>query len=580
MTADAAQETAPSFYAVDDAHSGEHGREVLCFGPPGTGKTRFLTGSIKHTAYVRGPDRLMVASFTRTAAHELAGRLGATKIPRGQVGTLHSIAFAALDRPELTQSQLPEWNKAHPALAVSVKPGGATNMDEAGPAEMAAGGATEGDVLMAGYDSCRNQQLDRAAWPRDVADFAARWEDWKQSEGLVDFTDLIEMARDDCAVCPGSPEVGFVDEAQDMTRLEMSLIRSWGQHMERLILAGDDDQLIFRFRGATPDAMLDGRVADADRLVLRQSYRIPSTVQGAAEAWIRQVSRRQEKLYAPRPEAGLVRHISAGYAEPMALLRHVETALGQEFPDRETGEMRPASVMVIAPCGYQLDPLKHELRKRGLPFSNPWRPTRGDWNPMRSSTGTTVAAKDRLLAYMALEQRDWTGEDLRRWLHVVKTTTAGMVRGAKGQVAALPADAIPYEQVAALWDDPAQLERAVEPSLDWLAANLAAASRAGMEFPIKVARAYGTEALTDAPRLFIGTAHSFKGAEADVVFVVPDISQRGNAEWQQRGESRDSVIRQFYVAMTRARHELVVCAASTGMHVSPEKLVAGARPAA
>lgn len=574
----AAQEPAPSFYAVDDQHSGEHGREIVVYGPPGTGKTRFLTGSIKHTAYVRGAEQLLVASFTRTAAHELAGRLGATRIPKRQVGTLHSIAYAALDRPELTESQLEQWNTGHPALAVSVKPGAATNMDEAGPTEMAVGGATEGDVLMAGYDSCRNQELDRAAWPRDVVDFADRWEDWKQTEGLVDFTDLIEMARNDCQVAPGSPEVGFVDEAQDMTRLEMSLVRSWGRYMERLILAGDDDQLIFRFRGATPDAMLDGRVTDADRLVLSQSYRLPSTVQGAAETWIRQVSRRQEKLYAPRPEPGLVRHIPAGYGEPMALLRHVEAALGQEFPDRETGELRPATVMVIAPCGYQLDPLKRELRKRGLPFSNPWRPTRGDWNPMRNSTERTIAAKDRLLAYLALEQRDWTGEDLRRWMHVVKTTSAGMVRGAKAQVQGWPDTTIPWAEVAALWDDDEQAARALSPDINWLAEHLSAASRAGMDFPVKVARAFGAQALTEPPRLYIGTAHSFKGSEADVVMVVPDLSARGNAEWQQLGEPRDSVVRQFYVAMTRARHELVICSPSTGLHLRVEKLIAGARP--
>lgn len=576
----ASQQESSSFYRVDDTHSGEYGREILLFGAPGCGKTRFLSGSIKHTAYVRGADRLMVASFTRTAAHEIAGRLGNTPIPKRQVGTLHSIAFAALDRPELTQAHIAEWNKAHPALSLSVKPGGATSLDEAGPAEMAAGGATEGDTLMAGYDSVRNQQVDPAAWPADVTDFARRWEDWKRSDSLLDFTDLITMARDDCEVAPGSPEVGFVDEAQDMTRLEMSLVRKWGSRMERLILAGDDDQLIFRFRGATPDALLGGDVAEADRLVLSQSWRLPSTVQAAAESWIRQVTRRQEKLYAPRPEAGLVRNIPAGYNEPMALLRHLDKALAQEFPDRETGEMRPATVMLVATCGYMLDPIKHELRKAGLPFSNPWRPTRGDWNPMKGSTEKTTAAKDRLLAYLALEHRDWTGEDIRRWAHVIKTTSAGMARGAKAAIAALPPDELPYETVAALWADQAQLEQALEPSLDWLKANLAAASRSGMEFPITVARKRGVAALTDQPRLYLGTAHSFKGAEADVVFVIPDISARGDNEWQVVGEPRDSVVRTFYVAMTRARHELVVCNASTGRHVSSEKLVAGARPAA
>ena len=51
-----------------------------------------------------------------------------------------------------------------------------------------------------------------------------------------------------------------------------------------------------------------------------------------------------------------------------------------------------------------------------------------------------------------------------------------------------------------------------------------------------------------------------KGGEADVVFVFPDVSTSG-AEEMESTEGRDAAIRLGYVAMTRAREELVLCAA-------------------
>ena len=51
-----------------------------------------------------------------------------------------------------------------------------------------------------------------------------------------------------------------------------------------------------------------------------------------------------------------------------------------------------------------------------------------------------------------------------------------------------------------------------------------------------------------------------KGAEADVVYVFPDVSRAGMREWAGRPAQQASVYRLFYVAMTRARETLVLCA--------------------
>lgn len=566
------------YYRVDPEHSGELGREVWVLGPPGTGKTTFLSGSVRNTALQRGSDNVVVASFTVTAAAELQGR--GLPLPKSQVGTLHSLCYRQLDHPPVVEEQLIEWNKAHPALAVTIKPGARSSLDDGAPPE-AWTGATEGDVLMSELDSLRARTVPKEEWPTATRHFSEKWTDWKRANGLIDFTDMIELALTDVDNAPGNPDVGYFDEAQDFTPLEFALIRKWGSRMERIVIAGDDDQAIYGFKGATPKAWLEADVDDGDKLVLSQSWRIPASVHRAAEHWIKTVSLREPKLYHPREEEGLVAHKPLTYDNPLSMVRELDKALSRTVIDADSGEERPATVMVLATCAYMIDPLKHELRKAGLPFHNPYRKTRSDWNPLKPAKG--VSSRERLLSYLILDDRQfgddsrpWTGEDIRKWSHVIKTQGL-MVRGAKGLIAEMPNGEVDYDSVASLFLDDVELEQAVEPSLDWFARNLLAGSKPGLDFPIAIARNKGALALRDEPRLTIGTIHSVKGGQADFVYLMPDLSARGNNEWAKIGEPRDGVIRQFYVGMTRARHELVVCGPSTSYFVSPEKLVAGAR---
>lgn len=59
-----------------------------------------------------------------------------------------------------------------------------------------------------------------------------------------------------------------------------------------------------------------------------------------------------------------------------------------------------------------------------------------------------------------------------------------------------------------------------------------------------------------------------KGGEADAVFLFPDLSRSGDLAYQKHGAERDSVIRLFYVGMTRARRSLYICQGETSMAVT------------
>ena len=91
----------------------------------------------------------------------------------------------------------------------------------------------------------------------------------------------------------------------------------------------------------------------------------------------------------------------------------------------------------------------------------------------------------------------------------------------------------------------------------WYAQRVAAARRDAVRYPLAVVRSGGVRTLDAEPRLYVGTIHSFKGA--DVVIVYPDLSPSGMRAWISNCRLRDGIFRTLYVALTRAREACYVC---------------------
>ena len=91
----------------------------------------------------------------------------------------------------------------------------------------------------------------------------------------------------------------------------------------------------------------------------------------------------------------------------------------------------------------------------------------------------------------------------------------------------------------------------------WIEDRLLPSKRKLMEYPLTLCKRRSRTVLKEEPMITVGTIHSVKGGQADVVFCLPDLSPSGMREWTRPGEGRDGIIRTFYVAMTRARERLV-----------------------
>lgn len=530
------------------------GIEYWVIGPPGTGKTTWLSKQIKSAVESRGPSSVFISSFTRAAAVELAGRR--LPVPKDRVGTLHAHCYRALGRPEIAETHIDEWNKEKASYQLSE---GDANFEDTAQERVF---KATGDEVFSRYQLFRARLVPRQLWPADVINFARSWEAWKADNDLIDFTDMIELALQDIEEAPGSPAVAFFDEVQDMSPLELALMRKWKHHTEMTILAFDDDQMIYSFRGASVDALLYPGVEESHKRVLAQSYRVPQAVHNFAQQWVSQLSAREQKEYCPRDfEGSVVRIPQASFQTPERLVMQIEEDLAND-----------KSVMVLGACSYMLQPLVALLRKQGLPFHNPYRRSRGDWNPLQVSHG--VGAKDRLLAFLRPDvtvwgddSRFWTTKDLQDWTEHLDSKRV-LTHGAKKLIDQLPDTVEGLEGMITEWFSPEALDKAWDLDLRWFADALLASKVKLYGYPLAVASQRGAGALRVEPRIVVGTIHSVKGGEADVVYLFPDLSRAGMDEYMRPGPSRDSVIRQFYVGATRAKETLVLCGPATPFAVN------------
>lgn len=519
--------------------------EYRIFGPPGTGKTTTLTSLIHGAVDRYGPKSVLITSFSRAAAVELVGKQ--LPVGSGCVGTLHSICWNALGRPKIAEANPHEWNRLYPRLRIT-----SVRKDRKLSGEMAEeedASEAGGDLLLSQLNRTRSMMLPRESWPAALRNFEANWTAYKRTQDALDFCDLIDAALHDIEVAPNAPAVIFVDEAQDLNPMQLLLIRKWGVHAEYFVLAGDDDQTVYGWCGATPEGILDPDIPDDHKIFLRQSHRVPRKVHARADRLIHQVSRRQEKLYDPRPEDGACLPLSGGYKSPeYSILKSLEQHV-------RSGQ----SMMLLASCSYMLEPLIAVLKKQGIPFHNPYRKSNGFWNPLKPAGKDSATA--RILALLA--DPLWSYPQLRRWTEWIKPE--GILKP-EATTLLEQADDSSRPNIAflySLFEDRAIADLQCASSdpkllLNWYDRCVAPEHRASLRYPISVAWAGGRAALEETPKVIIGTIHSVKGGQADVVYLFPDLSRAGDAAYQMKG-SRDAIIRLFYVGMTRVRHTLYLC---------------------
>jgi len=562
------------------------------FGGPGSGKTTALLDRVETLLEDESVEvnDVLVVSYTRAAAAEirerLAERLDTTpRALKGNVSTMHAKAYELLnlsrgdvvgekDKQAFCEEYGVEYEDEYKSggrrTARSTTLGNKiiatsqwlqrTSRDVADWYDVPFQWNVEEVRLPPDVDpNAQEGNKYTPTWPSDddrvdVPETIRAWRAYKGDNGLVGFADMLERVKQRALV----PHVDYlvIDEFQDITTLQYAVYEEWKPHMKKVLIAGDDDQVVYAWQGADPDLLLD-TPRDED-VVLPNSYRLPSKILNVVNREIRHIDKRQEKDLKPRKEGGTVEGV---YNPSMLdLARNV----------RYTVEQDEGSVMLLFRARYQMFQFIDEFLPLGMPFS-----------VMTDQRMWTDRLSDYVRAVENLADDDpVTGLEARRLADMLQESAFGT--NERDDLY----DLIDEYEDAAETDDLAAIEISADEirSLAPFVPDGASASdmvRKVTSFQRKSIAAYfdGPYQGMDSGRVRLGTIHSAKGREADHVFVSTDLTEKvveqmaasvSEEELAAHGLDEftsttspvplltDNERRVFYVGMSRARERLVI----------------------
>ena len=296
---------------------------VLLLAGAGSGKTRVLTERIAYLIDELGvnPWNIMAITFTNKAAGEMRDRVdqivgfGSESI---WVSTFHSTCVKILRRfsDRLgydnsftiydTDDQKSVIKEACKKLDIDTK-------------------MLKERTIMSAISSAKDELINAIEYEMNVAgDYNKKkiskvyreYQDTLKKNNAMDFDDLIVKTVDLLKTCPDVLEMYqkrflyvMVDEYQDTNTAQFELIRLLSSGSRNLCVVGDDDQSIYKFRGANIRNILDFEKVypDAKTIKLEQNYRSTQTVLDAANAVIRNnFARKDKQLWTDKGEGNKI----------------------------------------------------------------------------------------------------------------------------------------------------------------------------------------------------------------------------------------------------------------------------------
>ncbi len=480
-------------------------RVQVILGPPGTGKTSTLLGLLEEELE-RGtaPEHIGFFTFTKQAVQEGKSRAMASfEISNLQLPyfrTLHSLCFLQLGLSKesvMGSSHIHDLNEK-----LNLRLTGSINSEEGHVSSV-----SKDDRLLFIENLSRMRQTtlteqwhdsDEAVGWFELERFSKGLKLFKDDRLLVDYTDMLQLFLNRGRA--PKLDVMFVDEAQDLSPLQWAVVRKLCDSADRIYIAGDDDQAIYRWAGADVDYLIRN---SKDAMVLQQSYRIPKSIHTLAERCIGQVVSRVHKKWNPRKEVG-----------------HVSWEPSYESIDMEHGDW-----LVLARTNYLLNSIEEHCRSEGWFYRSKNKPSVSDrkikavqnWEEFRKGTPIPLV-------------------DLTKILNYIKVRAPSSLNKKDFDTSISYDEALQFipQLKNEYWYD--------------VFTGISVSERSYIRAMLRRG-----EKITKDPRIKLSTIHAAKGGEADNVILLTDLSNRIYKSYQSNPDDESRV---FYVGLTRAKEKL------------------------
>ena len=473
---------------------------TIILGGPGTGKTTKLISVVeKEISSGVEPEHIAYVSFTRQAAYGARKRIDLTEKQTPWFRTLHSMAFRRLGMSRTEVLDNTHYEKVCEMLGMKFS----GFIDLEAPAY-----GPEGNKCLAIIEYSRNTLQDlKKAWSTHGGSIdwfkLKRFHDtlikYKSDMQLIDYSDMLEKFVNANATI--DVEVAIIDEAQDLTPLQWKVASVAFANCKRLYIGGDDDQAIYKWSGADVETFINlkGNVE-----VLKKSHRQPAAVFKQSSRILQRIKTRREKIFTPADRLGSVKFHNR--VEGIDLSKGTWLLLGRNY--------------------YLLRHYEMLVREQGYLYS---------------TKGKLSYDKNLVRAIQGYERLRKGSSEIGVEVNIIlkKLGIKKKVDASKNFTAReLEID------TSKIWHD--AFKGVNLKDREYLVSCL----RRG-EDPRK------------EPRIRIDTIHASKGAEADNVIVMCDVSRQSYMGLQK---SQDDEHRVFYVAVTRAINNLHIVQPQTSQY--------------
>ena len=256
---------------------------MMVLAGPGSGKTTVITHRVQYLTKEYGidPGDILVITFTRAAAEEMRERYESLTGGGSRVtfGTFHSIFFRILKLAyRYTADNIVREEQQMQFVRELAQAGGLEPEDEN---EFAAS-------ILSEISSVKGERIVlEHYYSKNCPDAVFRqlyagYEEKMRRAGLIDFDDMMVLClelfterKDILSAWQRRYRYILIDEFQDINRLQYEIVRMLAKPEDNLFIVGDDDQSIYRFRGAKPEIMLgfERDYPGAGRILLDVNYR-------------------------------------------------------------------------------------------------------------------------------------------------------------------------------------------------------------------------------------------------------------------------------------------------------------------
>ena len=353
---------------------------LLILAGAGSGKTRVITYRIAYLIEARNvpPESILAVTFTNKAAEQMKERVASLLSENLEtwphISTFHSFSVRVLRRdiaPALRgyTSDFSIYDEDDQQRVVK------TSIEELGLGEQFI--SPRGALARISYAKNRGHAPEdfyrQAADPttEKLASVFDLYDRKLRQANALDFDDLLlktvelfDRAPDVCERYNRRFRYVLVDEYQDTNRIQYQLIRQLTLLHQNLCAVGDEDQSIYRWRGADIENILSFEKDYSSTRVIRleQNYRSTQLILDAATAVVsRNLARKGKTLWSDRGRGRPIGLVEARDADEEALFAAGEIARSLPAEDE-------ASWGVLYRTNAQSRVLEEALRRQGIEY--------------------------------------------------------------------------------------------------------------------------------------------------------------------------------------------------------------------